>query len=215
MKLSFSILFAVLFISCTQKEKPLPLHIQDPMRDIIHTVEAKEYNNIQEVYEDFKHAHYKDSLELYIRLGSYYQYKNDNDSALYYYLHAKRINPQSSSNNFNLSSIYTNFGQYDLALESVNKAIKHHQKWNYLSNKCNILSLTNKCEESIEVGLLSYNMNHDNKKIYGNLLRCFDELNYTDSVKKYIQIAIDKFGMESVNESPLVVKLMKKYNIEN
>jgi tetratricopeptide (TPR) repeat protein len=208
--------FIILLFSCSTKEPSqhpaLPRQIKDNNRSCEFT-EADKYPNVDALINDFyKTSDYKDSLELNLRMGVYYYYKQQFDSSLKYELIAKSIDSSDAKINFDLALTYCELKDYSSALISVNKAISIcSDKWEYLNSKCYILSMLHKCDESIKYGLISLNMNPENKKIYGNLLRCFDELNQEDSVRKYLTIIENKYGAD-IEKSEIVSKIKHKYD---
>ena len=158
---------------------------------------AEKFPTIDSLLDDFfAHSNYKDSFELNLRLGAFYYYKKKYDSSLTYYLNAKDIDSSIANIHFDLALTFSELKKFNAALESINKALDIcGDKWSYLNSKCYILGNIDSCEEAIKVGRISYNMNPENEKIYGNLVICFDKLGQKDSVKKYIDLAVVKFNM--------------------
>ncbi len=176
------------------------------------SVTANKYASAGALLIDFyKTAPYKDSLELNIWLGIFHYYKQNFDSALYYQLEAKKIDSSDAKIHFDLALTYCGLNDFTSALNSTNRALSIcGDKWEYLNSKCYILGMLHRCDESVTIGLNSLNLNPENKKIYGNLLRCFDELGQKDSVIKYLKIAEDKYGVD-LNRSELIQKIKAKY----
>lgn len=181
-----------MFLSCNDgknKRPSLPRLIPKNERSC-EKIEADTFSNLNDLLQDFyTTSFYKDSFELNLRFGAYYYYHQAYDSSLYYYLKAKQIDSADSKLHFNISLTLTELKKFDEALNSINKAIDIcGPNWFLLNSKCYILWKLNKPQEGIEVGLVSLKLNPDNKKIYGNLLHCFDAIGEKDSVLKYIDI---------------------------
>ncbi len=157
----------------------------------------------------YAHSHYKDSFELNLRLGTFYYYRKSFDTALVYDLKAREINPSEPKIHFDIALTYCELSQWENALNSINAALSVcGDKWEYLNSKCYILSNLDSCEQSIKVGLISYRMQPENKKIYGNLLDCFDKLGQRDSIIKFIDLATQKFNLSN----DIVAELKQKYH---
>lgn len=174
--------------------------------------EAKKFPTEDSLLENFyAHSTYKDSFELNLRLGAFYYYKKKYDSSLTYYLKAKNIDSSMANIHFDIALTYCELKNFNDALISIDKALDIcGDKWSYLNSKCYILGNLDNCEEAIKVGRISYNMNPENKKIYGNLVICYYKLGQKDSVKKYIDLAIVKFNMTPGQAT----KLKQKYHYQ-
>lgn len=191
-----SLTFLLLFASCSnngQKKRDLPRYISNKGRTC-DGIEADTFSTIAALEKDFyTTALYKDSFELFLHYGAFYYYHRDYDSSLYYYNLAKTIDSSDSKLFFNIGLAYTESGQLNDALRSINKSISLcGPSWETLNSKCYILWKLGRPQEGIEPGEASLHLNPDNKKIYGNLLHCFDALGQRDSVLKYIDIVEKK-----------------------
>ncbi|HBG70297.1 MAG: hypothetical protein A2W93_11875 [Bacteroidetes bacterium GWF2_43_63] len=202
MKLWAIILLTIFLIACnnskTKEYPPLERYVHTDNRTC-NSGEAEKFSTLDSMLSDFyTNSQYKDSFELNLRLGAFYYYKKNYDSSLIYNFKAKDINPSEPKVHFNIALDYCELNKWNDALNSINKAIEIcGDKWEYLNSKCYILGKLDSCEEAINVGLISYKMNPENTKIYGNLLSCFDKLGQRDSVRKFLDIAIDKFDFSS------------------
>ncbi len=211
-----NLLFIPFFIFCScgkEKKETLPVITERFIKNNERSCEritATRYETIDELLQDFiASAKYKDSLELNVRLGTYYHYREEYDSALFFYGKAESIDATDADLHFNMALAYSEKSEFERALKSIeNSLVLCGERWEYLNSKCYILGSLNRCEEAVKIGLISKAINPENKKIYGNLLRCFDKLNQRDSVLRYITLIDSKFNQTAdwINE------LKKRYN---
>jgi tetratricopeptide (TPR) repeat protein len=211
------IILTIFFFACESgemKEKNYPslkrfVQIENRSCD---NGEAKKFQTRDSVLVDFyENAFYKDSFELNLRLGAFYYYKKQYDSSLTYYLKAKNIDSSLANIHFNIALAYSEMKLFNEALNSINKALDIcGHKWSYLNSKCYILGNLGEYEEAIKVGLISYNLNPENEKIYGNLIYSFDKIGERDSIRKYIDLAIINLKIATERAT----KLKQKYNVQ-
>jgi Flp pilus assembly protein TadD, contains TPR repeats len=175
-------------------------------------IDAVKFQTIDSLLDYFyETAYYKDSFELNLRIGAFYYYKKQYDSSLTYYLKAKNIDSSLANIHFDIALAYSSMKRFDEALISINKALDIcGPKWSYLNSKCYILSNLGAYEEAIKAGLISYNLNPENEKIYGNLLNCFDKIGERDSIRKYVDLAIINLNVPPERAT----KLKQQYNVQ-
>ena len=161
--------------------------------------EAIRYSSVNELVEDFyvNPDIVKDSLELNILIGSHYLYKKMPDSSLFYYLKAEKIDSNNTVLLTNIAKALSDLNRFEEALTYLDNSAKIcGENFDILNSKSYILGKLDRCEESIAAGRKSLELNPKNEKMYGNLSTCFDKLGQKDSVRKYIDIAINKFNFK-------------------
>ena len=208
-------LLSIFFLACSSNKSKensypsLPKLVKSVNRSCSNST-AEKFTTKDLMLEDFyAHDQYKDSFELNLSLGCYYYDHKDYDSAFYYDLKALKIDSSQSNIHFDMALDYCELNNFQSALKSINKALDIcGDTWEYLNSKCYILGKLDSCNEALKVGRISLQMNPDNRKIYGNLMNCFDKLGQKDSIGRYFDLVIRKFDLTKEKAE----ELKQKYN---